>query len=98
VQTLLESADDRFVIMGPGDEIAMRFLPVGEPPQGYTRRYLLYLNAFYMGTSNSMNVPMDVEPMPFQAMSNFPYPLGEHYPVDQFHVDYQYVYNTRIVQ
>ena len=36
-----------------------------------------------------------VLPLPFHAMSRYPYPVTEHYPRDAAHDDYQRTYNTR---
>jgi hypothetical protein len=36
-----------------------------------------------------------VEPLPFHAMSSYPYPAGEHYPNDAEREAYRKKYNTR---
>src|SRR4030042_1840517 len=36
-----------------------------------------------------------VEPLPFHAMSNYPYPETENYPDDEAHLAYLAEYNTR---
>ena len=36
-----------------------------------------------------------VLPLPFHAMTSYPYPTGEHFPDDSAHRDYQSRYNTR---
>jgi hypothetical protein len=36
-----------------------------------------------------------VNPLPFHAMSRYPYPASEHYPRDSVHDRYQHDYNTR---
>jgi hypothetical protein len=36
-----------------------------------------------------------VEPLPFHAMSSYPYPPGEHYPKDATHEAYRSEYNRR---
>ena len=52
-----------------------------------------------------LNVPKDadantafaksVEPLPFHAMSVYPYPKTEHFPDDAAHQKYRQEYNTR---
>ena len=78
--SLLDLTDDKFIIFGSGDEVALRFYYAGEVPAGAARRFLLYSNGYYKSLSNN-NVPHTVEPLPFAAMSNFPYdPAVENYP------------------
>jgi hypothetical protein len=36
-----------------------------------------------------------VLPLPFHSMSRYPYPAGEHFPIDAEHAQYQHDYNTR---
>jgi hypothetical protein len=36
-----------------------------------------------------------VLPMPFHAMSSYPYPASQSYPHDRVHDEYQEEYNTR---
>jgi len=36
-----------------------------------------------------------VEPLPFHAMTRYPYPASEHYPDDVLHQAYRRAYNTR---
>jgi hypothetical protein len=38
-----------------------------------------------------------IEPLPFRAMSNYPYGTNEHYPADAGHEEYRRKYNTRSV-
>jgi hypothetical protein len=40
---------------------------------------------------------LTVEPLPFRAMSSYPYPPGESYADDPAHLDYRLRYNTRVV-
>jgi hypothetical protein len=96
VAPLLNLRDDKFVIFGSGDEIALRFDPVTPVQDGLSRRFLLYSNGYYKSTNNR-NVPSTVEPLPFSGMSNFPYDENiESYPNDKEHRDYRDQYNTRL--
>ena len=38
-----------------------------------------------------------VEPLPFHAMSTYPYGVAESYPTDDAHRDYQATWNTRVM-
>jgi hypothetical protein len=94
VKKLLSDVDDKFVIYGNGDEIALRFNPPSPPPSGVTRSYVIYSNGYYKVARN--RVPATVEPLPFADMSNFPYDESvEHYPDSQEHNVYRGTFNIR---
>ncbi len=96
VGELLQAADDRYVIVGTGDEVTVRFrdeLP--ELPQGWRRDWLVYLNGWVKdGDPNTIHGDR-VEPLPFHAMSSYPYRLDESYPDTPEHREYLQHYNTR---
>jgi len=93
VAPLLGAIDDKFVIFGGGDEITMRFDPPATTPSDVTRRFLFLSNGYYKDLKE--NVQHTVEPLPFAAMSNFPYPATESYPTDADHQQYLSEWNTR---
>ncbi len=94
VKRLLTEVDDKFVIYGSGDELALRFNSPSPPSAGVTRSYAIYSNGYYKVARN--HVSATVEPLPFAAMSNFPYDEAvEHYPDSQEHMIYRNTYNTR---
>ncbi len=95
VTELLQQPDDRYVIMAPGDEIVLRFLAVASPRPGYVRDYLLYAHGWLKDGDLNTAFGTTVEPLPFHAMSNYPYPPGEAYPNDSKHLTYRREYNTR---
>ncbi len=95
VTTLLAAVDDLFVIFGPGDELTLRYGPAPAKAAATTRRYLLYTHGYYK-SDKATGIPLAVEPLPFAAMSGFPYdPLLESYPGDPLHQSYRSTYNTR---
>jgi hypothetical protein len=96
VRPLLATPDDRFVIMGSGDEIQLRF-DAGDTrlPAGWTRDFLLLVDGWAKDSDPNTAHSQTVEPLPFHGMSQYPYPKGEHYPEDAGHVQYQKQYNTR---
>jgi hypothetical protein len=91
VQPLVVAADDRFVVSRSGDEIEVSFDASRLPalPDGARRTFLLRS----VGYSKEMNLhsasPDHVAPMPFRAMSRYPYPPDERYPhaadLDELH-------------
>ena len=96
VRPLLADFDDRFVVFGSGEEVALEFDPSKLPtlPSGWTRDYFFVANGyekdmdFYAFDGNL------VEPLPFRAMGTYPY-LGKQYPLDDEHLNYLLEYNTR---
>ena len=87
------------MIAAPGDEVALSFdaASVPRPPAGWTTTFLLFADGF----SKEMNVhsasPDHVEPLPFHAMSGYPYPASERYPDTPEHQQYRATYNTRVI-
>lgn len=96
VKPLLTTTDDKFVIYGGGDELVLSFRRMPPPGQNMTRSFLVYTNGYYKDVK--VDVPHTVAPLPFAAMSNFPYDeTVEHYPDDADHTQYLQDYNTRVV-
>lgn len=99
VRPLVVSTDDRFVVSAPGDEIALVFDASALPalPADWTRTFLLYVDGF----SKEMNLhsasPDRLEPLPFHAMSRYPYLTPEAYPHTPAHDRYRAEYNTRAI-
>lgn len=82
VGELLESSDDRSVILAPGDEIALEFdashLP--PPPAGWQRTIFLESHGWDKDADRNTFAGDRVEPLPFHAMSGYPYGPGESFP------------------
>lgn len=99
VGELLQTTNDMFVIAKPGDEIAIEFeaAPLGPPPDGWTRTFLLVADGFSKEMDINSASPDRVEPLPFHRMSGYPYSSSEHYPQTEAHRRYQDTYNTRVV-
>ena len=99
VLDLLRATDDMFVIAKDGDEIALTFDATGiDPlPDGWTRSYLLRADGFSKEMDINSASPDTVEPLPFRAMSGYPYGPAEHYPESPEHRQYRDRYNTRTV-
>ena len=97
VTSLVQSADNKFVIGRIGDVVSLQF-PANFPPlpQGWVRDYFLVTNCWFKGNGLPY-VPFTVNPLPFQQMTSFPYPSNETYPYDQEHQNYLQTYDTRII-
>jgi hypothetical protein len=97
VAELLAEPDDRFVIMGSGDELRLSFdaraLP--PPPAGFARDFLLLVDGWAKDSDANTAYSQTVEPLPFHGMTAYPYPASEHYPDDAKHVAYRERYNRR---
>ena len=99
VLPLLTSADDMYVIFGKGEEIELLFDPAKLPPlpEGWTRSYVLRFDGWCKGQELYTAHGFTVEPLPFHAMSNYPYGPAERYPDDATHRRYRAQWNTRRV-
>jgi Flp pilus assembly protein TadD len=97
VGELLETVDDRFVIMGSGDELQLRYDARALPPllPGWTRDFLLKVDGWAKDRDANTAYSQSVMPLPFHGMSRYPYPPTEQYPKDIIHSEYQERYNTR---
>ena len=87
VRELLRDADDRFVIMGAGDEIELRFAAGDLPdlPDGWDRDYLLLVDGWAKENEANTAFGDSVGPLPFHGMSGYPYGPDEHYPDSAAH-------------
>jgi len=97
VTTLLQSTDDKFVIGREGDTVSLQFQANFPPvPPGMVRDYFVVASCWFKGLGLPY-VPFTVDPLPFQAMTSFPYPSNETYPYDNNHLAYLQTYSTRII-
>jgi len=95
VRELLGEPDDRFVIMGSGDEIKVRFRAAAPVEAGWKRDYLLYVNGWAKDSDANTAHSQTVEPLPFHGMSRYPYAPPERFPEDAGRRAYREQYNTR---
>jgi len=95
VQPLVESADNRLVIMGSGDEMQIRFAVPAEPVKpGWKRDFILHNVGWDKDANLHTILGQSVEPLPFREMGGYPYPTKE-YPDDQILQQDQTQYHTR---
>jgi Tfp pilus assembly protein PilF len=100
VKELLTGFDDDYVIMGPGDEIAVKFdaTRLAAPAASMERTFILVSHAYCKDMDLYTGTPETLEPLPFRAMSRYPYPSTEHYPDNAEHQRLRAKYNTRKVE
>lgn len=98
VRTLLESADDRFAIMGRGEEIALEFDATELPglSDGWSRTLVLHSDGYCKDMDLYTAYPDTVEPLPFHAMKN--YPPTEKMPGRPTDDAYRRTWNTRHIR
>ena len=98
VLPLLETSDDRYVIMMAGDEVTVRFdaslAPELEP--GWTRDFLIYTDGWIKDADLNTATGDAVTPLPFHTMSRYPYPAADA-PTDPAWLEVVRQYHTRWV-
>jgi hypothetical protein len=96
VVELLETADDQMAVLGAGDAITVRFaVPDDEPPSGWKRDFLLHCVGYDKDADLNTIYGQTVGPLPFRAMSQYPYGPDEPYPDSEGFRDYLRRYQTR---
>jgi hypothetical protein len=80
VLELLTARDDRLVVMSAGDEATLRFAGIDAPPPGWKRDFLLYSVGWDKDANLQTVLGQSSEPLPFAAMSSYPWPPDEPTP------------------
>ena len=102
VTALMQNANETFVIGRQGDQVSLHF-PIADlvaPAAGMERDYFLVTACFFKDEPGAWGFgweTFDVNPLPFQGMSGYPYPSTESYPYDPAHLAYLEEYNTRVM-
>jgi tetratricopeptide (TPR) repeat protein len=98
VWPLLTSFDDKLVVFGSGEGVALEFDPAKLPPlpKGWARDYFFMANGYEKDMDFYAFNGDKVEPLPFKHMGIYPYP-GKSFPLDAEHLNYMLEYNTRFV-
>lgn len=102
VTPLVLSYDDEFVIGRQGDAVRLIFPVDNLPPpaEGMERDFFFFVACWFKDPAGNWGYGFDftVDPLPFQNMSGFPYPLDkEGYPYE-LHWNYLVEYNTRTIK
>jgi hypothetical protein len=94
---LVTAVDDRFVILGSGDALELRFDADDLPPvpEGWTRDYLVFLDGWAKDRDPNTLEALAVEPLPFHGMSGYPYGSDERFPDGPEHRAWRAEWNTR---
>ena len=100
VRELLTEVDDRLVVMGPGDEIRVLFDARDLPPPapGFVRTVFLESYGWDKDADRNTWRADSNMPLPFGAMSGYPWPAGEHYPDTPDLNAYRRTWLTRTVE
>ncbi len=97
VRELLRDTDDRSVVMGPGDEMRLEFdassLPPVEP--GWRRTVFLESHGWDKDADRNTGEGLQVEPLPFRAMTSYPYGPDDAFPDTPLHREYLETWQTR---
>ena len=75
VTDLVRGSDDCYVIMGPGEEVTLRFpaAALGPVARGCVRSFILKTDSYCKDMDLYTAYPDTVEPLPFHGMSGYPY-------------------------
>lgn len=97
VEELLRRTDDRFVIMGSGDELRLHFDASAMPdlPTGWRRDFLLFVDGWAKDGDANTAHSQTVGPLPYHDMPQYPYAEPHVYPDGPIYKLYQEFYNTR---
>lgn len=97
VLPLVRKVDDKLIVMGSGDELKLQFPATALPslPQGWTRDFILLVDGWAKDADPNTAFSQTVTPLPFHAMSAYPYKPSEHFPSDPEHQQYLRDYQTR---
>jgi tetratricopeptide (TPR) repeat protein len=100
VGPLLAKVDDRYVITGPGDELALRFPAQAPPPTGWTRDYVLIGDGWVKDDDYNTTFAQTVLPLPAHDIKGYRTPPGrlEDDPVYKRHAQDWQDYHTRYVE
>jgi len=99
VRPLLDRSDDQYVVMVPGDEVTVEFdAPADGPPPGWTRDFILYSDGWIKDSDLNTANGTTIGPLPYHAITSYPYAPGDAYPADSVRQRYLREYNTRIIK
>jgi Tfp pilus assembly protein PilF len=97
VRELVTAIDDKLLVMGSGDEVTLHYKSAGLPPlpAGWQREFLLLVDGWAKDADPNTAFGQTVEPLPFHAMSAYPYKKEETFPQDASRLRYRREYQTR---
>ncbi len=96
VKPLLTRSDDMLVVFGAGDELTLEFDAGGRPiGEGWERDFLIYNVGWDKDADLNTAFGQSVEPLPFHAMSGYPWASHEAEPDTPPYLEYLRTYQTR---
>ena len=98
VRPLLDQSDDQYVIMVPGDEVTVEFAAPAAAPPGWRRDFFFYSDGWIKDSDLNTAHGTTIEPLPYHAITSYPYASGDGYPTDSARQRYNREYNTRIIR
>ncbi len=99
VRELLQSIDDRYVIMNAGDEMKFRFPAPAAPQPGWVRDFIIAGDGWIKDGDLNSTFSKTVQPLPYHAKNEYVTPPGrlEDEPVYRRFPDDWQTYHTRYV-
>jgi hypothetical protein len=99
VLPLTEAVDDRYVIMNAGDELALEFPALPDPPPGWTRDFVLVGDGWIKDGDLNTGYSKTVMPLPYHGLEDYVVPPGrlEHDPAYRRHPGDWETFHTRHV-
>jgi Tfp pilus assembly protein PilF len=76
VGELLRNVDDRYVIMGSGDEVRLRFRAASPPPAGWVRDFVMIGDGWIKDGDYNSAYSRTVLPLPYHGMKSYTTPPG----------------------
>jgi hypothetical protein len=97
VRELLALSDDVFVISRPGDALVLAFdsSALGSLAAGSRRTFLLFSDGYSKEMDINSATPDALGPLPFHAMSRYPYAAPESFPMTEARRELYERYTTR---
>ncbi|CAN5646731.1 hypothetical protein BH23PLA1_BH23PLA1_27520 [soil metagenome] len=97
VAELLIADDDRFCLIGPGDEVRLEFDAESVPglPEGWTRSFVLRAIGYCKDADPFTATSDTVGPLPWKEMPDFPFGPEAERPRDEEYQAYLRTYQTR---
>ena len=97
VKELIGEADDMQVVLGAGDEMTVEFSAESPTlPSGWKRDFIIYNIGWDKDADLNTIHGQSVEPLPFRAMTKYPYEPDESFPSEPKHTGFLKRYQTRI--
>lgn len=99
IRELIESTDDRYVIMNAGDELVFRFPALAPPPEGWERDFILIGDGWVKDGDYNTGYSTTVRPLPYHGITDYSEPPGrlEDDPAYRRHPEDWQTYHTRYV-